>query len=108
MATLNFINIKNTDRFISEVKKLHTHRQFSNESSDVELIYNRKVFPREIEPTQDFYRLLKLVENSNRQTDYAKNRSKVMNLIIKLLPETGKYVLEGDPLVFSSLSRTVT
>jgi hypothetical protein len=108
LATLNFINIKDINRFISEVKKLHIHRQFSNESSDRDLAYNKKVFSKEIEPTQDFYHLLKLVENSNRQADFTKNRSKVMNLIIKLLPETGKYVIRGAPLTFTSFSRTIT
>ena len=102
MANLNFINIKDIDCFISEVKKLHVHRQFSNECNNIELAYNKKVFPKEIEPTQEFFHLLEVIKNSNQDRNFAKNRSKVMSLVIKLLPEN------GNTLIFSSFSRTIT
>ena len=102
MANLNFINIKDINCFISEVKKLHVHRQFSDECNDIELEYNEKVFRKEIEPTQEFFHLLEVIKNSNRDINFTKNRSKVMGLIIKLLPE------KEDFLTFSSFSRTIT
>ena len=108
MANLNFINIKNIDCFISEVKKLHVHRQFSDESNIWDQAYNEKVFKKEIEPTEDFFFLLELVKNSNQSTGFFKNRSKVMNLMIKLFSKRVEYGANGSPLVFSSLSRTIT
>ena len=108
MANLKFINIKDVDYFVSEVKKLHVHRQFSPECNNVELAYNKKVFQKDIEPTQDFFHLLELVQNSDQSTNFTKNRSKVMRLIIKLLPERGTYQIRGYPLVFSSFSRTIS
>ena len=108
MANLKFINIKDVDYFVSEVKKLHVHRQFSPECNNVELAYNKKVFQKDIEPTQDFFHLLELVQNSNQSTNFTKNRSKVMRLIIKLLPKTGTYYIRGYPLIFSSFSRTIS
>ena len=108
MANLQFINIKDVDYFISEVKKLHIHRQFSTECNHIELDYNEKVFQKEIEPTRDFFRLLELIQNSDQSTNFTKSRSKVMRLIIKLLPKRGTYFIQGYPLIFSSFSRTIS
>jgi len=98
LSTLTFLNIKNLDSFINEIKKLHLLRRVP-ENSWGEFAFDESEYV--IKPTKEFWEIIKLLETPSSERNTKQLKQEILNKIINA-------IRFNDCFYLASFTRTIT